>query len=104
MWFKDFESTFLPRWLIWTAAYYTFYVELIGGILLIVGLFKRVALYLLAVDLLIISFSHGLPEPIWDLLHVMLRAILVASLLILPEEWNRGKITSLIRRKKASGV
>jgi len=78
MWFKDFEKTFLPKWIIWSTAYYTSYVELIARILLIVGLFRRIALYFLAIDLLIVSFGHGLPEPIWDLQHVIPRAILVA--------------------------
>jgi len=75
MWFKDFERTFLPKWLIWATAYYTSYVELIAGVCLIVGLFKRIALYFLAIDLIIVSYGHGLLEPIWDLQHVMPRAI-----------------------------
>jgi len=58
MFFKDFETTFLPKWLIWATAYYTSYVEMIGGFLLIIGLFKKYAMYLLAVALLIVSFGH----------------------------------------------
>jgi len=104
MWFKDFEKTFLPKWLIWSAAYYTSYVELIAGILLITGLFKKIALYLLAFDLLIVSFGHGLLEPIWDLQHVMPRAILVASLLLLPQEWDKWRIASLIKNKENNKI
>ena len=100
MWFKDFEKTFLPKWLIWSTAYYTSYVELIAGILLVVGLFRRIALYFLAVDLLIVSFGHGLLEPIWDLQHVIPRAIMVASLLLLPEEWDKWIITSFFKNKR----
>ena len=58
--FKEFENTILPKWLDCTTAYYTSYVELIGGILLIIGLFRKQAMYLLAMDLLIVSFGHGL--------------------------------------------
>ncbi|MFI5187415.1 MAG: DoxX family protein [Chitinophagales bacterium] len=104
MWFKEFEKTFLPKWLIWSTAYYTSYVELIAGILLIAGLFKRISLYLLAIDLLIVSFGHGLLEPIWDLQHVIPRAFLVAALLLLPEEWDRWTVTSLIKKKKTNKV
>lgn len=100
MFFKEFEKTFLPTWLIWCSAYYTSFVELIAGILLITGLFKKVALYLLAFDLLIVSFGHGLLEPIWDLQHVIPRAILVAVLLFLPEEWDGWRITSLIKNNR----
>src|ERR1700743_2897514 len=61
--FRDFEATFLPKWLIWATAYYTSYIELVGGLLLIVGLFRRWALYLLAIDLVVVAFGHGLMEP-----------------------------------------
>ena len=74
--FKEFESTILPKWLIVSTAYYTSYVELIGGFLLIIGLFRKQAIYLLALDLLIVSFGHGFMEPIWDLSHVIPRAVL----------------------------
>jgi putative oxidoreductase len=101
MWFKDFERTFLPKWVIWGAAYYTSYVELITGFLLIAGLFKRIVLYLLAIDLLIVSYGHGLLEPIWDLQHVIPRALLVAALLLLPEEWDRWTIDSLVKNRRS---
>ncbi|HMG69398.1 MAG TPA: DoxX family protein [Chitinophagaceae bacterium] len=104
MFFKEFEKTFIPNWVIWTSAYYTSYVELVAGILLITGLFKQVALYLLAFDLLIVSFGHGLMEPIWDLQHVIPRAILVATLLLLPEEWDTWRITSLIKSKRLEKI
>jgi len=100
MFFKDFEKTFLPKWLIWATAYYTSYIELIGGILLITGLFKKCALYLLAIDLLIVSFGHGLLEPIWDLQHVIPRAILLIVLFLLPQEWDKWNIDALIKTKK----
>ena len=89
MFFKDFEKTFLPKWLIWGTAFYTSYVELICGFLLIIGLFRKYALCLLAADLLIVSFGHGLMEPIWDLQHVIPRAILLITILIVPAEWDR---------------
>jgi len=89
MFFKDFETTFLPKWLIWGTAYYTSYIEMIGGLLLVIGLFRKYALYLLGLDLLIVSFGHGLMEPIWDLQHVMPRALLLIVLLLVPQEWDR---------------
>src|SRR3954469_11379179 len=89
MFFKDLETTFLPKWLIWATAYYTSYAELIGGLLLIIGLFRKYALYLLAIDLLVVSFGHGLMEPIWDLSHVMPRAVLLITLLLVPQKWDR---------------
>jgi uncharacterized membrane protein YphA (DoxX/SURF4 family) len=100
--FREFENTFLPKWLIWFTAYYTSYVEWIGGLLLIIGLFRKYAIYLLALDLLLVSFGHGLMEPIWDLSHVMPRAILIGCLFLLPEEWDRWN-ADRIKRKMLMG-
>src|SRR6202000_1622082 len=60
LFFKDFKSTFLPNWLIWATAYYTSYVEFICGFFLLIGLFRKYCLALLAVDLVVVSFGHGL--------------------------------------------
>jgi uncharacterized membrane protein YphA (DoxX/SURF4 family) len=98
MFFKSFEATFLPKWLIISTAYYTSYIEMIGGFLLIIGLFRKYTLYLLAIDLLIVSFGHGLMEPIWDLSHVMPRAILLAALMLLPSERDKWSADLLIKK------
>jgi putative oxidoreductase len=99
--FKDFESTFLPKWLIWATAYYTSYIELIGGFLLIIGLFRKYTYYLLALDLLIVSFGHGLLEPIWDLSHVTPRGLLLLILFFLPAEWDRWNADRALLRRQA---
>ncbi|SHN21758.1 DoxX family protein [Mucilaginibacter sp. OK098] len=101
LFFKDFEKTFLPKCLIWGTAYYTSYVELICGFLLIIGLFRQYACYLLAIDLLIVSFGHGLMEPIWDLQHVMPRAILLIVILLVPSQWDKWHADSLLSKKPA---
>ena len=99
MFFKEFESTFLPKWLILGTAYYTSYIELIAGFFVIIGLFRKHALFLLAIDLLAVSFGHGLMQPIWDLQHVIPRAILLAALLLLPDEWDQWNLDRYARRK-----
>ncbi|MBS1597348.1 MAG: DoxX family protein [Bacteroidetes bacterium] len=99
MFFKSFETSFLPKWLIVSTAYYTSYSEFICGILLLAGLFQKFAMYFLAVDLLIVSFGHGLMEPIWDLSHVMPRAILLAALFLLPRNWDTWSIDSFIQNR-----
>jgi uncharacterized membrane protein YphA (DoxX/SURF4 family) len=96
--FRVFENSILPKWLIITTTYYTSYVELIGGFLLIIGLFRRCAMYVLAVDLLIVSFGHGLMEPIWDLSHVIPRTILLAGLFFLPYSWDKWNADALLKK------
>jgi uncharacterized membrane protein YphA (DoxX/SURF4 family) len=101
--FKVFEDGVLPKWLIVFTAYYTSYVELIGGFLLVTGLFRKFAMYLLALDLLIVSFGHGLMEPIWDLSHVIPRAILLSALFLLPTDWDEWNLDKLIKQTTKSG-
>jgi len=98
MFFAPFQKTFLPNWVICGTAYYTSYVEMICGFLLIIGLFRQWALYLLAFDLLIVSYGHGLLEPIWDLQHVIPRAGLLLLILLLPKEWDRWNVDRLLNR------
>lgn len=89
----------LPDSLIRATAYYTSYVELIGGFLLVLGLFRDYALYALASVLVIVSIGHGMAEPIWDLSHVIYRAILLVAILLLPKEWDRFSVDGLVKRR-----
>ncbi|HNP22702.1 MAG TPA: DoxX family protein [Panacibacter sp.] len=98
MFFKDFEKTFLPVPLLWATVYYTSYIEMIGGFLLVAGLFRKYAMFLLAIDLLIVSFGHGLLEPIWDLSYVMPRAILLIVLYFVPQEWDMWNADRLLKK------
>ena len=96
-----FAGTFnplLPDWLVTATAYYTSYIELIGGAMLVLGFRRNIALYLLASVLVIVTFGHGLAEPIWDLQHVMYRALLLIPLLLLPQEWDRFSVDGLLGR------
>lgn len=96
--FKSYEETFLPKFAVVFAAYYTSFAELICGALLVIGLFKNYALYALALVLLIVSFGHGLSSPIWDLDHVMWRATLLIFLLMIPQEWDKWQVERLFKK------
>lgn len=96
-----FHGTFkdlLPDFIIRSTAYYTSYIELIGGFLLVLGLKTNYVLYGLASVLVIVTFGHGLAEPIWELSHVMYRLILLVTLLILPKEWDKFSIDNVIEK------
>jgi len=97
-----FSSTYkeiLPEFLTIATAYYTSYIELIAGFLLIIGLKRDYALYALASVLILVSLGHGLVDPIWDLSHLMYRTILLISLLLLPKQWDILSIDYLLKRK-----
>ena len=94
-------NTLLPDFIIQATAYYTSYIELIGGLLLVIGFKTNYALYALSSVLIIVTFGHGLAQPIWDLSHVMFRAILLVALLLLPQEWDKFSLDNLIKKRKA---
>ena len=88
----------LPNFIIHATAYYTSYIELIAGLLLVLGLKRDYALYALASVLVIVTFGHGLADPVWDLSHVLYRTILLVTLLILPREWDQFSIDNIINK------
>ena len=88
----------LPDFLLLGTAYYTSYVELLAGLLLVLGLKRDYALYALASVLVIVTFGHGYAEAIWDLSHVMYRAVLLIALLLLPSQWDRFSIDYYLNR------
>ena len=100
--FYNTYKDILPDYIIKATAYYTSYVELIAGFLVVLGLKRDYALYLLASVLVIVTFGHGLINPIWDLSHVMYRTILLVALLLLPKDWDRISIDYMIKNKNTA--
>ena len=78
----------VPRVFITAGAYFTSYVELIGGFLLIIGFVKYYILYLLGMDLIIASIAFGIMKPMWDMQYVFPRLALLLFLLIAPAGWD----------------
>lgn len=76
------------RPLLTMGAVITSYVELIGGALLILGLFRYVAMYALGFDLLLATLGFSIMQPMWDLQHVYRRFLLLIILLLLPTAWD----------------
>jgi len=96
--FKSFEETFLPTFLLKFTAYFTSYAELICGVLLVLGLFRKQSYYILAIVLIIVTFGHGLQSPVWDLQHVMYRTILLVFLMLIPLEKDKISLDYFLKR------
>jgi uncharacterized membrane protein YphA (DoxX/SURF4 family) len=90
----------IPRWLLCFSAYWTSFVELLTGFLLILGLFKYFALTLVGIDLLFVSVAFSIVKPMWDMKFVFPRLALLVTLLILPEQWNVISLDYLIYNLK----
>lgn len=94
-------TEFLPQFLVQATAYFTSYVELVGGFLLLIGLFRNYVYYVFIILLLVVSFGHGMAQPIWDLQHVFFRVALLTVLLFMPQEKDKWAIDHLIKKNKA---
>lgn len=71
----------LPDFLILSMAAFTTITECAGGFLLIVGFMHHYALYLLMIDLLLVSVGMSLLDPVWDMKLVFPRLIMLVFLL-----------------------
>ncbi|MBX2873670.1 MAG: DoxX family membrane protein [Saprospiraceae bacterium] len=94
--FSSYEETWLPGFLLQFTAYFTSYMELIGGLLLVLGLFRHWAYIGLGAVLLLVSYGHGLSSPIWDLQHVFVRAVFLIGLLLVPNDWDQLHLDRIV--------
>ena len=98
--FLPFQDTFLPTWSLWAVGFAIPFVELIAGLLVIIGLLTRPALISLGFVLVIVTFGHLLHEPLYALHeHVIPRLALVLLVLLLPREWDRCSIDGWAARR-----
>lgn len=93
---KQMEDYNVSSWMIRWAGVYTSYVELICGLMLIIGLLKSVALYLLGIDLLMVCIAFSIIKPMWDIQFVFPRLILLIALLVMPANWDVISVDYLI--------
>jgi uncharacterized membrane protein YphA (DoxX/SURF4 family) len=87
----------IPRWILFITAIFSSFVEFAGGILLIIGLFKYYAMYLLGIDLILVTIAFSLIQPVWDMKYVWPRLILLAILLYLPAQWDALSLDALLK-------
>jgi putative oxidoreductase len=78
----------VPSFVLVFAAYFTSMAEFIGGGLLILGIFKSLAYYLLGLDLLLVCGAFSMMKPMWDMNMVFPRLVILAILLYLPAAWD----------------
>jgi putative oxidoreductase len=97
--FKPFEAM-LPKPVLVAVLFFTTFAELLGGALLLLGWQRRWAYRFLAAVLLLVGFGHGLESPIWDLQHVVFRALLLAPLFFLPEDWDEFSMDHRLKSGK----
>jgi len=90
-----FGNKHFPDALISVMASFSSWVELLCGILLILGFMKYYAIYLLCLDLMIVVLGHSLTKPMWENNQIYIRLALLLILLVTPVEWDRISIDYL---------
>lgn len=94
--FEGFKTKGIPYLVIAAAAWFTSITALIGGSLLLAGLFTSIAYSLLCANLVATALGFGLLEPLWDLKHSFPRLILLAILMLIPSEWDAYQLDKII--------
>lgn len=85
-----YADSFLPEWSLWLAGTAVPFAELVGGALVLLGLWRLQGLILLGGVLVVVTFGHLVAEPIYALnAHVIPRLALVVFLLVTPPGWDR---------------
>lgn len=101
--FLPFEHTFLPVWSLWVVGSIIPFVELIGGGLMMLGLFRKAASLGLGAVLVIVTFGHLLENPLYAFHeHVIPRLALLLFVLVMP--WNEDALAAddMLARRRAS--
>ena len=83
---RDASRYNVPRFVVSFVAYFTSIIELLGGLLLVLGLFTEVAVLALCLDLLIVAFAFSFLDPMWDLRYMFPRLALLVLLLLLSNQ------------------
>ncbi len=93
----NFIKRILPLSVLKFTVHLSAYIELIGGIMLIIGFHRDIVLYLLSVQMLFVAFAFSLIRPMWDMQYYFPRFILVIILLVLPAEWDRFSVDHFLK-------
>jgi uncharacterized membrane protein YphA (DoxX/SURF4 family) len=88
----------IPAFLVTFVSGLTSFSELFGGLFLMIGFMKYPAMYVLGIDLLMVSASFSLIRPMWDMQYVMPRLFLLIALLLFPQEWGKWTLDYLLNQ------
>jgi putative oxidoreductase len=78
----------VPESMVFFSAALTSWLELLGGFLLIIGLYTITSASLLCADLIIVTAGLSIARPMWETGHVMIRLILLIFILVIPVTWD----------------
>ena len=86
---EDAQHIHIHKPLVTAFTYCTSFIELIGGLFLVIGLFTNYTLLALGFDLVLVCFAFSIIRPMWDMQYVFPRLLLVVGLLFIPNEYTK---------------
>lgn len=78
----------IPVFLIRPSIFISSWIEFLGGIFMIPGLFTPVVLAVLGLNLIGAAIAFSVVRPMWDMQYFFPRFALLIFLLIVPSSWN----------------
>jgi putative oxidoreductase len=85
----------IPAVFVKISAYLSSYIELVGGVLLILGVFVSWAYLLLAINLVMVVLGFSFLQPLWDMKHVFPRMAMLAFLMVTPLDYDVFRLSAL---------
>lgn len=102
-WFLPYSDTFLPIWSLWLVGLTIPFVELLGGLLVLVGWRTRLGLVALGAVLVTVTFGHLLKDPLYAFHeHVIPRLVLLVFVLAVPPETDALSVDGFLRSRRAA--
>lgn len=86
----------IPMWFTKMSVYSSSYIELIGGLMLIFGLFTLPVLYIMGLNLIMAVMGFSYLKGIWDMKHVFPRLIILSVLCLYPVKFNIVSLDHLL--------
>jgi putative oxidoreductase len=101
---KDFTDTVIqgmrrskiPDTFIRVSSFISSYIELVGGLLLILGLFLPIIYLIMSLNLIMVILSFSYMQPLWDMKHVFPRMAMLVFLMLMPLEADIYSLVSLL--------
>ena len=99
---EPYADTFLPVWSLWLTGTIVPVVEIMAGVMVLVGFKVRPALLSLGGVLVLVTFGHLLKEPLYEFhTHVIPRLALLTVVLLMPREEDTISVDGYLHSKRA---
>lgn len=72
------------------------FIELAGGILLVMGLLSSMAAVVLGLNMVAVAFVFSSMRPMWDMQFFLPRLILLLLILLLPQAWDAWSLDNYL--------